>query len=116
MNNPFENKEENLLDTMSNSNTTSNNISDAKIEIVQKNSKGKRKITIIKNWRLNKEELITHRKTFAKKNGCKGTIKIDPDNESDYILSFSGTWGDQVVQYLTKDCNIPISKIEIPQR
>ena len=44
MNNPFENKEENLLDTMSNSNTTSNNISDAKIEIVQKNRKGKGKL------------------------------------------------------------------------
>ena len=60
--------------------------------------------TVVKNWNLSKDELKSKVKDFAKKNGCRGTIK--PDDEGNMVISFSGEKKYEVKEYLISKCEI----------
>ena len=99
MNNPFNDFENNNPEFA----VTSKNIEIAKIEINEERAKGKKMQTVVKNWNLTKDELKNHKTIFAKKNGCRGTLKI---KDGENIVSFSGEKKYEVRTYLIDKCNI----------
>tara|TARA_B100000073_G_scaffold269565_1_gene229203 strand:- start:145 stop:468 length:324 start_codon:yes stop_codon:yes gene_type:complete len=81
------------------------------IEVYEGRAKGKKMQTVVKNWDLSKDELKIKVKDFAKKNGCRGTIKKDDNGE--FIVSFSGEKKYDVKQYLISKCDIPKELIKM---
>jgi translation initiation factor 1 (eIF-1/SUI1) len=99
--NPFDN----VTEESSEFTIVSNKKQTIPIEINEGRAKGRKMQTVVKNWDLSKDELKIKVKDFAKKNGCRGTIKTDDDG--DFIVSFSGEKKYEVKQYLISKCEIP---------
>lgn len=97
--NPFDNVEESSEFTI-----VSTKKQSLPIEIYEGRAKGKKMQTVVKNWNLPKDELKCKVKEFAKKNGCRGTIK--PDDEGNLVISFSGEKKYEVKEYLISKCEV----------
>ena len=78
--------------------TSENELVGNKLEIrVVKN--GRKSVTYLDGWELEKEELKAHMKELKKKHGCNGSVKEKNDK---VVFMLQGDKSDELIEYLKK--------------
>ena len=77
-------------------------------------SRGRKKNTYIKGWNISEEIMKDHLKTIKKKNGCNGSVKSLPNDDSEedsdvkideslsIVMQLQGDHADYIIDYLIK--------------
>jgi len=78
--------------------TSEKELSSNKLEIrVVKN--GRKSITYLDGWELEKEDLKAHMKELKKKHGCNGSVK---EKDGKVVFMLQGEKSDELIEYLKK--------------
>jgi translation initiation factor 1 (eIF-1/SUI1) len=78
--------------------TSEKELSSNKLEIrVVKN--GRKSVTYLDGWELEKEDLKAHMKELKKKHGCNGSVK---EKDGKVVFMLQGEKSDELIEYLKK--------------
>lgn len=78
--------------------TNENELVGNKLEIrVVRN--GRKSVTYLSGWELEREELKAHMKELKKKHGCNGSVKEKDDN---VVFMLQGEKSEELIEYLKK--------------
>ena len=88
--------------------TSEKELSSNKLEIrVVKN--GRKSVTYLDGWELEKAELKAHMKELKKKHGCNGSVK---EKDGKVVFMLQGEKSEELIEYLKK-VGIKVSEIKI---